>query len=121
MFFAAAIQVVLVRFSEDEQIDRDLVHLEESVAVGNEVPIACVLRTVWGMLCADDARIVSGSAEELAKMMTVIVTVFETAGLTVAKRKTETMLLRTPGQTSLAPPLVVEAAGQRYRQTNQFL
>ena len=121
MFFATVIHVVLVRFSEDEQIDRDLVHLEESVAVGNEVPMACVLRTVWGMLCADDARIVSGSAEELAKMMTVIVTVFETAGLTVAKRKTETMLLRTPGQTSLAPPLVVEAAGQRYRQTNQFL
>ena len=31
------------------------------------------------------------------------------------------MLLRTAGQTSLAPPLVIEAAGQRYRQTNQFL
>ena len=54
-------------------------------------------------------------------MMTVIVTVFEAADLTVLERKTETMLLRTPGHTSLAPPLVVEASGQRYRQTNQFL
>ena len=73
------------------------------------------------MFYVDDTEIVSRSAEGLTKMITVIVTVFEAAGLTVAKRKTETMLLRTPGQTSLAPPLVVEAAGQRYRQTNQFL
>ena len=35
------------------------------------------------------------SAEGLAKMMTVIVTVFEAAGLTVSE-KTEAMLLRTP-------------------------
>ena len=54
-------------------------------------------------------------------MMAVIVTVFEAADLTVLERKTEKMLLRTPDQTSLAPPLVVDAAGQRYRQTNQFL
>ena len=31
------------------------------------------------------------------------------------------MLLRTPDQTTLAPPLVVEEAGQRYKQTAQFL
>ena len=73
------------------------------------------------MLYADDAGIVSRSAGGLAKMMTVIVTVFEVAGLTVSEKKTETMLLRTPRQTSLAPPLVIEAAGQRYTQTNQFL
>ena len=83
--------------------------------------MACVRRAVWGMLFADDAGIVSRLAEGLAKLMTVIVTVFEAAGLTVSERKTENMLLRTPGQTSLAPPLVIEAAGQRYRQTNQFL
>ena len=34
------------------------------------------------------------SAEGLAKMMTVIVTVSEAAGLTVSEKKTETMLLR---------------------------
>ena len=54
-------------------------------------------------------------------MMTAIVTVFEAAGLTVSENKTETMLLRTPDQTSPAPPLVIEAAGQRYRQMTQFL
>ena len=51
--------------------------------------------SVWGMLYADDAGIVSKSAEGPAKMMTVIVTVFEAAGLTVSDQKTETMLLRT--------------------------
>ena len=61
------------------------------------------------------------SAEDLAKMMAVIVTVFEAAGLTVSEKKTETMLLRTPDQAPCTLPLVIEAAGQRYRQTTQFL
>ena len=73
---------------------------------------------------ADDAGIVSTvrkSADGLAKMMTVIVTVFEAAGLTVSEKKTETMLLRTPDQAPCTSPLVTEAAGQKYRQTTQFL
>ena len=53
------------------------------------------------------------SAEGLAKMMTVIVTVFEAAGLTVSAKKTETMMLRTPDQALRTSPLVIEAAGQR--------
>ena len=53
-------------------------------------------------------------------MMTVIVTVFEAAGLTVSE-KTETMLLRTPDQAPCTTPLVIEAAGQRYRQITHFL
>ena len=71
------------------------------------------------MLYADDAGVVSKSAEGFAKMMTVIVTVFEAAGLTVSE-KTETMLLRTPDEAPCTSPLVIEAAGQRYRQTTQF-
>ena len=66
-----------LRFNED--IVRDLIHVEEDVVVvGKEVrlSIACRRRAVWAMLCADDARIVSKSAERLAKMMAVIVTVF---------------------------------------------
>ena len=63
----------------------------------------------------------SKSVEGLAKMMTVIVTVFEAEGLTVSEKKTETMLLRTPDQAPRTSPLVIEAAGQRYRQTTQFL
>ena len=72
------------------------------------------------MLYADDAGIVSKSAQGLAKMMTVVVTVFEAAGLTVSDKKTETMLLRTPDQARCTSPLVIEAAGQRYGQTTQF-
>ena len=55
-------------------------------------------------------------------MMTVIVTVFEAAGLRVSENKTETMLLlRTPDQAPQTSPLLIEAAGQRYRQTTPFL
>ena len=70
---------------------------------------------------ADDAGIVSKSAEALAKRMTLIVTVFETAGLTVSEKKTETKLLRRRDHTSTASSLVIEAAGQRKTQTTQFL
>ena len=73
------------------------------------------------MLCADVASIGSKSAEGLAKMITVIVTVFQAAGLTVSEKKTGTMLLRTRNQAIRTSPLVVEAAGERYMQTMQFL
>ena len=43
-------------------------------------------------------RHVSESAKGLAKMMAVIVTLFEAAGLIVSKLETDTMLLRTPSQ-----------------------
>ncbi|MEP4902204.1 MAG: hypothetical protein ABJX82_10425 [Paracoccaceae bacterium] len=72
------------------------------------------------MLYADDAGIVS-IAVGLAKMMTVIVTVFEAAGLTVSKAKTETMVLRTPNQAPQTSPLVIESAGRRYKQTMRFV
>ena len=61
------------------------------------------------------------SAESFAKIMTVIVTVFEAAGLTESEPKTETMLLWTPYQAPKTSPLVIEAAGQGYRQTMQFV
>lgn len=50
-----------------------------------------------GVLYADDAGVVSNSSEGLAKMMTVIVTLFEAAGLAVSGKKTEVMLLQTRG------------------------
>ena len=92
----------LVRLEED---------LEENAARVSSDPLACVRREVWGMLYADDAGVVSKSAEGLAKMMTVIVTVFEAAGFTVSEKKTETMLLRTPDPARWTSPLVIEAAG----------
>ena len=53
-------------------------------------------------------------------MMTVIVTVFAAPGLTVSEKKTDTMLLRTPDQTTFAPP-IIESAGQSYKQTAPVL
>ena len=122
VFFAPAIHAVLVCFSEDPDMLRNLVHHEEDLGEnGVKVePLACVRRSVWGMLYTDDAGIVSNSAEGLGTM-TVIVTVFEAVGLTVSETKTETMLLRTPNQAIRTSPLVVEAAGERYMQTMEFL
>ena len=90
-FVAAALHVVFVRLSEDEGIVRDLVNLDDDRAGRDKERLACVRKAVWGMLY-DDEGIVSKSAEELAKIMTIIVTVFEAAGLTVSEKNTETML-----------------------------
>ena len=122
IFFAAVTHAVVVRFSEDPDIMRNLDNLEEDLenAAGVSTDLlALVRRAVWGMLYADDAGVVSRSAEGLAKMMTVIVTVFEAASLTVSEN-TETMLLRTSDQAPCTSPLVIEAAGQRHRQTTPF-
>ena len=88
MFFAGVIHVVLVRFSEDKETIRYLVHFEGGVAVGNETPMGCVRRVVWGMLYADGAGIGLRSAKGIAKMMTVIVAVFEATALMVSEGKT---------------------------------
>ena len=46
VFLAAVIHVFLVRFRENKEIARDLVNLEEGVAGGNEVPMACMQTAV---------------------------------------------------------------------------
>ena len=79
VFFAAVLHIVLLRFSEDEGIMANLVHLEEDGVGGQTEPMDRVRQTVWGMLYADNAGVVSKSPEGLTKMMTVIVTVFEAA------------------------------------------
>ena len=84
MFFAAALHVVLVRFS---------VHFDDHGTGRDEGPLECVRRAVWGTLYAGDAGIVSKSAEGLAETMTIIVTVSKAAGLTVSEQNSETMLL----------------------------
>ena len=54
------------------------------------------------MLCADDAGIVSKSAEGLAKLMNVLVTAFEAAGLTVSNPvRWHGVALSTPFTTAL--------------------
>ena len=121
IFFAAATEVVLVRFSEDT-ILKDLVYLEEEAGVGG----GDTVRTrAEGGLGNAVCRVVSRSQEGLARMMTTIVEVFEEFSLTVSEKKTETLLMRAPEKQpkkggSPPPPLVIEAAGQKYAQTAQF-
>ena len=72
------------------------------------------------MIYADDAGVVSQSPEQLRKMMGVIVVVCAAFGPTVSEAKTEVMCLRAKGMESTAT-FSVEAAGQVYNQTNEFL
>ena len=60
IFFAAVLNVVLQRFSEELAILAELVHLKESsTSIGPGPAIDYVRRAVWGMLYSDDACIVS--------------------------------------------------------------
>ena len=125
IFVAVAIEVVLVRFSEDDTTLKDLVYLEEEAGVGAWTPLGRAWRAVREMLYADDAGVVSRSQEGLTRMMTTIVEVFGAFGLTVSEKKTATPLMRAPEKQpkqggSPPPSLVIEAAGQKYAQTAQF-
>ena len=68
IFFATAIEVVLLRFSEDETTLKDMVYLEEEAGVTAGTPVERVRRAVWGMMYADDAGVVSRSHEGLTRM-----------------------------------------------------
>ena len=98
VYFAAVLNVVLQRFSEEPVILAELVHLKKpSTSTGPEPAMDYVRRAVWGMLYADDAGIiVSRSLQGLAKMMEVIVEVCRAFALTVLAKKTETMCMPPP-------------------------
>ena len=76
---------------------------------------------LWGMLCADDAGVVSQSPEQLSKMMGVIMVVYAAFGLTVSEANTEIMCLRAKGMPESTAIFTVEAAGQVFNQTNEFV
>ena len=119
IFFAAVLNVVLQRFSEEPAILAELVHLKEpSTSMGPEPAMDYVRRAVWGMLYADDACIVSRSPQGLAKMMEVIVEVCRAFGLTVSAKKTETMCMPPPRTPRTM--VRIEAAGQIYKQVQFF-
>ena len=73
------------------------------------------------MLYTDDAGVVSTSPEQLRKMMGVIVVMCAAFGLTVSEAKTEIMCLCTKGMPESTAIFSVEAAGQVYNQTNEFV
>ena len=85
-----------------------------------EGTLEMVRRAVWGMLYADDAGVVSTSPRGLTRMMGVIVVACQEFGLTVSEKKTEAMHLWSHPHT--APnALRIEAAGQQYKQTTEFV
>ncbi|CAB1114372.1 unnamed protein product [Ectocarpus sp. CCAP 1310/34] len=76
IFSAAVVEVVVLLSSEDDVILQSLVYLAEGTGAGAGTPLNQVRRAVWGMLDADDAGVVSRSADGLARTMAVIVEVF---------------------------------------------
>ena len=99
-----------------------LVHLRKKRGRGEATARESVLATpLWGMLYADDAGVVSRSPEQLRKMMEVVVVVCAAFGLTVSEAKTEIMCLRAKGISESTATFSVEAAGQVYNQTNEYV
>ena len=80
-----------------------------------------VATPLWGMLYADDAGVVSQSPEQLRKMMGVIEVVCAAFGIIVSEAKTEMMCSRAKMMPESIPTFGVEAAGQMYNQTNEFV
>ena len=73
------------------------------------------------MLHADDIGVVSQSPEQRRKIRGVIVIVCAVLGLTVSNAKTEIMCLRTKGIPESNAIFGVEAVGQVYNQTKEFV
>ena len=118
-FFAAVLNDVLKRFSEDPAVLAELVHTKEpSTSMGRAPAMDYVRRAVWGMLYTDDACIISRSPQGLAKMMEVIVEVRRAFALTVSAKKRETMCMHPPR----TPQTIVrvEATGKIYKQVQSF-
>ena len=125
IFFAAVIIVILQRFAEDPLIVSDLVYLDDAPRGEDGRPrkegtLEMVRRAVWGMLYADDAGVVSTSPRGLTRMMGVIVVTCQEFGLTVSEKKTEAMHLWSHPHTA-SNALRIEAEGQRYKQTAEFV
>ena len=125
IFFAAVTNVASTRFKADKFIMDTLVHLRKKRGAGGRGEATTgesVLATpLWDMFYADDAGVVSRSPEQLRKMMGVIVVVYAAFGLTISEAKTEIMCLRAKGMPESTATFSVEAAGQVYNQTNEFV
>ena len=125
IFFAAVINVASTRFKANQGIIDALVHLRGKRGVGGrgeETAGESVLATpLWGMLYADDAGVVSQAPKQLRKMIVVIVVVCAAFGLIVSEATTGIMCLRAKGMPESTAMFSVEAAGQVYNQTNEFV
>ena len=125
IFFAAVINVASTRFKADKDIMDALVHLRKKTGAGGRghatAGESVLVTPLWGMFYADDAGVISQSPKQLRKMKGVIVVVCAAFGLTVSEAKTEIMCLRAKEMLESTTKSSVEAAGQGYNQTNEFV
>ena len=122
IFLTAVLSTAEKQFNEDPAVVADLVNIDF-------VPVPGFGKEEWGesprstelfsMLYADDAGIIARTSASLANIMTAIVEKCDAFGLTVSEKKTETMVLRPPGEP--AQQLIIQAAGQRYAQKEIFM
>ena len=124
-FFAVVIHVAYKRFKADKDIMDALVLRGKQKGAGGRGEATAgepVLATpLCGMLYVDDTVVVSQFPEQARKMMGAMVVVCATLGLAVLEAKTEIMCLRTKGMPKSTATFNVEAAGQVYSQTNEFV
>ena len=125
IFFASVIKLASTRFKADKGIMDALVHLRKKRGAGGRgeatVGESALATPLWGMLYADDAGVVSQSPEQLRTKTGVIVVVCAAFGLTVSEAKTEIMFLRAKEMPESTVTFSVEATGQVYNQTNEFV
>ncbi|CAB1107589.1 unnamed protein product [Ectocarpus sp. CCAP 1310/34] len=127
LFFAAMLMVAVAEFDKDPKVTADMVKIGTQVeytgkkgrSAGKKTTVVTDAEALWAMLYADDAAIVSRSPESLEKMMSVIVRVAGLFGLMVSEPKTEIMCMLPKGIEER--PFTVSAAGQTYKQTDQFV
>ena len=123
--YVQVMNVASTRFEADKGIMNALVHLRKRRGAGGRGEATAgesvLPMPLWGMLYADDAGVVLQSPEQLRKMMGVIVVECAVFGLNVSEAKTEIMCLRVKGMPESTATFSVEAAGQVYNQTNEFV
>ena len=86
--------------------------------MGPELAVDCVRRAMWGILCADDACIVSRSPQGLAKAMEIIVEVCRALASTMSANKIEIKCVPPPRKPWTM--VRVEAAGQISKHVQSF-
>ena len=91
---------------------------EREEATGGESALVTLL---WSIPYAEGAGVASQPVEQLREMIEVIVVVCGVFSLTVSEATTEIIYLRTKGMSGPAAIFSLEAAGQLYNQTNDFV
>ena len=76
---------------------RRFAHMQEQPSkVGHETALESMRQAIGGMLCADDACIVSRSPRGLEQMIAIVVEGFGAFGLIILERKAEAMCMLIP-------------------------